>query len=100
MIMLTAGGGGKPTKKPSVDKKQPVAEPTGTNGVANIDKPSDGFDEQQPDNEYLETMKMRMRGLPELTKSSSNIQQLNAQSHDKLDNMDTQEIINRANEAL
>jgi len=45
-------------------------------------------------------MKLRMRGLPELTKSSTNVQAATVQSYDQLDSMDTQEIINRANEAI
>jgi len=52
----------------------------------------------QPDNEYLETMKQRMRGLPDLTKSAANI--LPASHYDQIDTMDTQEIINRANEVM
>lgn len=55
---------------------------------------------EQPDNEYLETMKLRMRGLPDLTKSANTGQATPVQSYDQLDSMDTQEIINRANEAI
>ena len=63
-------------------------EPQSASGLSETDLSA----EQQPDNEYLETMKLRMRGLPELQKSHT-------QTYDH-DNLDTQEIINRANHAL
>lgn len=64
MISLT-GGGVKSSKKAALNKKQNY-EPSSASGLSESDLSRD-----QPDNEYLETMKMRMRGLPDLSKGHS-----------------------------
>ena len=45
-------------------------------------------------------MKLRMRGLPDLKKGPASAQAAPAQGYEQLDSMDTQEIINRANDAI
>lgn len=68
MITLT-GGGIKSTKKQLLGKKQ-ASEPSSTSNVSDSDRGKEQLELDQPDNEYLETMKLRMRGLPDLTKSA------------------------------
>jgi hypothetical protein len=66
MITLT-GGGMKGTKKQGLIKKQDSV-PSSKGTVSDSDRGRDSQDVDQPDNEYLETMKLRMRGLPDLKK--------------------------------
>ena len=56
--------------KHGIGKKS--SEPSSASGVTDSDRGKDSSQMDQPDNEYLETMKQRMRGLPDLTKSSNN----------------------------
>lgn len=71
MITLT-GGGLKSTKKQSLKKQG--SEPSSTSNVSDSDRARESQEVEQPDNEYLETMKLRMRGLPDLTKSATTVQ--------------------------
>lgn len=70
-------------------------ERIGGNNVAPLDL-------QVSDNEYLETMRMRMRGLPDFTKGqqSDGANSDSNQRYDILDAMDTQEIINKAQQVI
>ena len=72
MISLT--GGGMKTSKKHMQGKRSSDPASITSGVTDSDRQHHQAEVDQPDNEYLETMKQRMRGLPDLTKSANNIQ--------------------------
>ena len=73
MISLT-GGGMKTSKKHTQAKRSSDPASITSSGVTDSDRQHHQAEVDQPDNEYLETMKQRIRGLPDLTKSANNIQ--------------------------
>ena len=99
MITLT-GGGHKSSKKQSHFGVKHSIEPQSVGGLSE----SDTLNEHPiPDNEYLETMKLRMRGLPDLSSSHKNAPVSTAQFNNSVTQcyediiaMDTAEMMNKA----